>query len=419
MRKIILSDKRPVWPFNEPARELRVLNKPLWLHQRDLLTRYASQEVTVNSFDELGPERTETFAYRENLFFDQSFLEEFISKARRLGRPCQVAFPLDDKAIVTHALPMQNTIRREGDLYVSDMWYFPDGIQRDTQPLIMHTEPHEVGYYHVPTHMSNKMGDLVYHLPTKAFMAIETWVHVLIANVVFGTFSRGARFERDAEQGLGLPLKLLWHAVLEQKQFLSSSVVVQVGRNCSIDPSAVSRGPTTIGDHVSLGPGAVIDNCVIGNNVDIGQGCHLMLSVVSDRCFLPFRASMFMTVLMEDSMVAQNTCLQLSCVGRSTFIGAGNTFTDFNLIPKPLRILVNNSLEQTGMPVLGGCVGHHCRIGSGMILFPARAIESDTILVASQERRVISKNISYEEGDLDSIPGGERLHPRMYPRSGE
>ena len=212
MRKIILSDKRPVWPFNEPARELRVLNKPLWLHQHDLLTRYASQEVTVNSFDELGPERTETFAYRENLFFDQSFLEEFISKARRLGRPCQVAFPLDDKAIVTHALPMQNTIRREGDLYVSDMWYFP----RDTQPLIMHTEPHEVGYYHVPTHMSNKMGDLVYHLPTKAFMAIETWVHVLIANVVFGTFSRGARFERDAEQGLGLPLKLLWHAVLYQ-----------------------------------------------------------------------------------------------------------------------------------------------------------------------------------------------------------
>ena len=415
MRKIILRDRKPISPFNEPARDLRVLNKPLWLYQRDLLAPYVTQEREVDSFDEIGPERVETLVYRENLFFDQEFLETFLAKARKLGKACQVAFPLDDRAISEHALPLQRTIRREGELYVADMWYFPYGIEENVRPLVMRTEPREVGYYHVPTHMSNEMGDLVYNVPTKAFLAIETWVHVLLANVVFGVFARGARFERDVERSIRLPLRLLWRALLEQKQVLSSSAVVKIGRNCSIDPSAVIRGPTTIGDNVTIGPGVVIDNCIIGNNVDIAQGCQLLLSVVSDRCFLPFRASLFMTVLMEDSMVAQNTCLQLCLVGRNSFIGAGNTFTDFNLIPKPLRVPYEGKLESTNMPVLGGCVGHNCRIGSGMVVYPARAIESDTVLVPSAERRVIEKNVSFEEGDLHKIPGGLRLHPRLYP----
>ncbi len=419
MRKIILRDRRPISPFNEPARDLRVLNKPLWLHQRDLLVGYGALEHEVDSFVEIELERVETLVYRENLFFDRYFLEAFLTKARRLGKACQVTFPLDDKAIAEHAVPLQRTIRRKGNLYVADMWYFPFGLEENVRPLVMHTESREVGYYRVPTHMSDAMGDLIYQVPTKAFMAIETWVHVLLTNVVFGVFAQGARLERDVERSIGMQLKLLCRSLLEQKQFLSSSAVIHIGKNCSIDPSAIIRGPTTIGDNVTIGPGVVIDNCVIGSNVDLAQGCQLMLSVVSDRCFLPFRASLFMTVMMEDSMVAQNTCLQLCCIGRSSFIGAGNTFTDFNLIPKPIRVTLTDGLGAAEMPVLGGCVGHHCRIGSGMTIYPARMIESDSVLVASPERQVITKNISYEDSDLHKIRGGSQLHPRLYPRPGE
>lgn len=419
MRKIVLRDRRSIDPFNEPAREMRMLNKPLWLHQRDLMVKYGGLEREIDSFEEIGSEREETLVYRENLFFDHHFLDAFIEKARKLGKACRLTFPVEDKAITEHAFPLQRTIRREGNMYVTDMWYFPFGVEDHVRPLMMHTEPREVGYYHVPTHMSDAMGDLIYFVPTKAFMAIETWVHVLLANVVFGVFARGARLEKAVENSIAYQLKLLGHALLEQKQVLSSSAAVKIGKNCSIDPSAVIRGPTTIGDNVTIGPGAVIDNCIIGSNVDIAQGCQLMLSVVSDRCFLPFRASLFMTVMMEDSMVAQNTCLQLCCVGRGSFIGAGNTFTDFNLVPKPIRITVHDGLDSTEMPVLGGCVGHHCRIGSGVVVYPARMIESDSIVVASPERRVIAKNVRYEDSDLHKIPEGEKLHPRLYPRPDE
>jgi hypothetical protein len=116
-----------------------------------------------------------------------------------------------------------------------------------------------------------------------------------------------------------------------------------------------------------------------------------------------------MTTLMENAMVAQNTCLQLSVVGRNTFIGAGNTFTDFNVVAKPLKILHKGELRETERPVLGGCVGHNCRIGSGHVFFPARSIESDVVLFAKQGRTVITKNINYEDSDHHDYPGSEHV----------
>jgi len=144
-----------------------------------------------------------------------------------------------------------------------------------------------------------------------------------------------------------------------------------------------------------------------------------MLSVIGDGAFLPFRTSLFMTTLMDNSMVAQNTCLQMCVIGRNTFIGAGSTFTDFNLLPVPIRARDGNGqLNLANRPVLGSCVGHNCRLGSGMIVFPARTIESDTILFASPERRVIDRDVRYEESDHHRLSSAD-LHLRLYPQPGE
>jgi len=126
-----------------------------------------------------------------------------------------------------------------------------------------------------------------------------------------------------------------------------------------------------------------------------------------------------MTTLMDNSMVAQNTCLQMCVVGRNTFIGAGSTFTDFNLLPTPLRALDGDlRLAATNRPVLGGCVGHNCRLGAGLVIFPARAIESDVVLVASQDRRIIDRDVRFEDSDHHHLAAAH-LHRRLYPRPGE
>ncbi|MDY7040015.1 MAG: multidrug transporter [Chloroflexota bacterium] len=416
MRKIIIRDARQVAPFNEPARDLRVLNKPLWLFQRDVLARYCTEEREVDSLEEIEwEEGVETLVYRDNLFFDEFFFEAFIREAQAGGRACQVAFSPTDRAIVHHALPLQGGIRPLNDLYVADMWYLPRGEWAEPHPLAVDTLAREIGYYHVPTFMASEKGEMVFFVPQRAFLSIEHWVHVFMANSAFGIWAHGARIESAAER-LVTRLQVLGRALLERKQVLSSSTMVQVGRNTQIDPTAIIQGPTIIGDNVIIGPGAVVTNSFIGNNVNIAQGCQVMLSVVCDRCFLPFRAALFLTTLMEDCIVAQNACLQCCVMGRNSFVGAGTTFTDFYLIPRPsVRTMRNGVLEEVGLTVIGSCIGHNCRIGSDLMFYPARMVESDTVLVRSEKRSVITRNISYEEGDQHQLPDGH-LHPRLYPR---
>jgi carbonic anhydrase/acetyltransferase-like protein (isoleucine patch superfamily) len=415
MRKVIVRDRRKIPPFNEPARELRVLNKPLWLHQKDILDPFCESEIEVDFTEQIpDAEYEETLVYRDNLFFDEAFVEAFLSQARSMGKACRVAFSLDDEVITAHALPLQSGIRREGNVYVANMWYYPRGLEEMTRPLVIDCGAYEFGSYRVPTHMSTRKGDLVFQIPLRAFLSIENWVHVYVANCLFGVLAEGARMERSLSQ-LSVLVKIFLRSLLERRQILSCSHLVKIGRNTQIDPTAVIQGPTVIGDNVYIGAGVVISNCIIGNHASILHGNELLISVVGDRCYLPFRSSLFMSTLMEDTMVAQNACLQFCVIGRDSFIGAGTTFTDFNLIPKPLQTMHRGELQDVGMTVLGGCVGHHCRIGAGLTIFPARTVESDVVLTRSDERAVISKNVSYEESDHLSWPH-EGFHPRLYPR---
>jgi hypothetical protein len=77
-----------------------------------------------------------------------------------------------------------------------------------------------------------------------------------------------------------------------------------------------------------------------------------------------------------------------------------------------------DKLEIANRPVLGGCVGHNCRLGSGIIIFPARTIESDVVLVASQGQRIIERHVRFEESHHHNLSVGH-LHRRLYPRPGE
>lgn len=416
MLKIILHAHNQIMPFCESARELRIQNTPLWLHQRNLLAPYVTREMELKQGERLQPVREPTIVYRDNLFFDEVYINAFMEQAVKRNRPVRAAFRADDPAFREHALPLSTSYTPAGSLYLADLWYYPNGPMAGVEPLVIDMQAREIGYYHVPTYMADQSGDLVFQVPLRAMLAIDSWVHVFIADMVFGQFARGARFEKKANEELSFKLKIIGKAIYEGRQVLECSEAVKVGKNCVIDPSAVIKGPAIIGDNVTINAGAVIDNSIIGNNVNIGQGAQVMLSVVGDGAFLPFRASLFMTTMMENSMLAQNTCLQMCVIGRNTFIGAGSTWTDYNLIPAPIRARDGNGkLSISNRPVIGGCVGHNCRIGSGMIIYPARTIESDVVLAASAERRLIDRDITFDQSDHHHLRLAH-LHQTPYHR---
>lgn len=383
------------------------------------------REINIEPGKPLPDDKVECIVYRENLYFDAPYIETFISEARQLNRPVRAAFSIKDRAFREHALPLATSYTKvagttsDDDIYLADLWYYPRGIQKNAEPLVIDLLSSEAGYYHIPTYMASDQGDLVFQVPLRSLIAINSWVHIFIVDVVFGLFGRAVRTQNRLDEDLAFKLQVLGKSLYEGKQLLSSSKLVKIGRNCTIHPGAQIFGPTTIGDNVNIDAGAVIENSIIGDNCNISQGCQVMLSVVGDGAFLPFRASLFMTTFMDNSMVAQNTCLQMCVIGRNTFVGAGSTFTDFNLLPSRLKAIDGKGqLADANREVLGGCVGHNCRLGSGMIIFPARTIKSDVVLFASPERRVIQKNITFEESDHHNL-AFSHLHEQLYDRNRE
>jgi UDP-N-acetylglucosamine diphosphorylase / glucose-1-phosphate thymidylyltransferase / UDP-N-acetylgalactosamine diphosphorylase / glucosamine-1-phosphate N-acetyltransferase / galactosamine-1-phosphate N-acetyltransferase len=428
MKRIAIRERTPIPPFGEPARDLRILNKPLWLLQRDLLAHHCRGAEEVDSLSEIPGDREELLVYRDNLFFNDQLIDTFIQQAKASGHACQIAFARDDKSITTHGLRLQDgiTLSLQHNLYIADLFYYPNGVVEEPQPLVIDTEPREMGYYHIPSYMAPNQGDLIFQVPRRVFLSIESWVHIFLANSPFGVFSWGRIQEQAAEESwkekLAVSLTTLGHRLNPfspkwRNHFLASSRLVKIGKNCSIDPTATIHGPTVIGDNVTIGAGVVITNSLIGKNVTIMQGSQVMLSVVSDRCYLPWNSGLFMTTLMENSMVAQLSCLQMCVVGRNTFIGAGNIFTDFDLRNQPLHTFHQRKgasqpeKEEIGLPVIGSAVGHNVKIGSGFVIYPARMIGSNTTLIYADPESVVGRNI-HPYTNIDDLEMDEKGEPR-------
>ena len=92
MLKIILHAPNAISPFCEPARELRIQNSPLWLHQRNLLAPYVTRELELKPGVPLQPVREPAIVYRDNLFFDEFYIQTFMTEAQKRKRPVRAAF---------------------------------------------------------------------------------------------------------------------------------------------------------------------------------------------------------------------------------------------------------------------------------------------------------------------------------------
>jgi hypothetical protein len=83
-----------------------------------------------------------------------------------------------------------------------------------------------------------------------------------------------------------------------------------------------------------------------------------------------------------------------------------------NPVENPVKVFHKGELCEVGLPVIGGCVGHNCRLGSGHVIFPARSIESDVVMYAKPDRTIITKNVRYEDSDHHEYPNAG--HVAMY-----
>jgi len=195
----------------------------------------------------MPPVHEPTVVYRDNLFFDELISAllwtgprnsvvrccGFLSGRSRLQGTCAPAF-----------------------LFLYPGWQrvsgrpvvLPNGPVADVEPLVIDMQAREVGYYHVPTYMADQSGESAFPCST-AFpdrnRFLGAYLHRRRGLRLFG---RGARFEKRLMRFGISNWGVLSKAVYEGRQLLECSELVKMGRNCVIDPRAVStdRPPSAI-----------------------------------------------------------------------------------------------------------------------------------------------------------------------------
>jgi hypothetical protein len=224
MKRYVIEDPQNIAPFNQPARELNVLNKPLWLSQRDVLNPYCEGEIPVAALSDVPLAAEPMIVHRDNLFFDEAFIASFMEQAMLTGAACRAAFRPTDDAFMKYAVPLSRRVqavykraengrnkdlhstghgwgeRGEIDHYVIDLWYYPEGYHPNTPvtPIFISSECKEVGYYSVPDYMAER-GDLTHFVTKRSFISVENWVHGR-TNAVAGHVGTGAGGQKLCDQ---------------------------------------------------------------------------------------------------------------------------------------------------------------------------------------------------------------------------
>ena len=116
MLKVILQAPRHISPFNEAARDLRIHNKPLWLNQRDLLAPYVAREIELAPGAHLPVSHEPMIVYRDNLFFDEHYITEFMHQARKQGARIVTIDPYRSRTAARSDWHVQPRVGTDADL---------------------------------------------------------------------------------------------------------------------------------------------------------------------------------------------------------------------------------------------------------------------------------------------------------------
>lgn len=219
-------------------------------------------------------------------------------------------------------------------------------------------------------------------------LPIRHWVHILSANIIFGIFGETLRLSQNKDQ-------TFFEAPMDGLCDLREYIII--GKNCRIDPSAIIIGPTIIGDNVNIEGNCCVSASVIGDDSFIGQGCNIRLSVIGERVVFPAASggSCFWSVVNRESLI--NSAIRFSVIGKNVFIGNGALLTDRTLKNekkeyssnvsfkgRSVKVFFNNDLYDSGYWVLGPAIGNNSKIGSGVLVYPGRAVAPNSIIYSNE-----------------------------------
>ena len=392
MRAYLLRTDTVIEPFGDPAGESRILNETLAEIMSRQLRRLGIEPVPIEDparavGDDvlLLPDDLYVTAFLLRQFLDATATEEGTvrlaladSPFTRWTTPLQGLDEIDHEGSRAHVYPLYrvraNALDLEGArpvVLAPRVWNVAIGSPDPNDP--------DVGRYPVTLAQA---------------LRITSWFHVWSANTL-GLPVWAVRQAFRPARAIGLVLASLYGlatfpvaralALLTGRRGISLSHHLQAqwvarGRRCNVHPTAVVLA-SELGDDVEIGPHAHVAFSLVGSGSTIGSHGTVRASVMGERTDLIHGPTLNLCTTYPDARVWG---AQASLFGRGSNLGGAVTTYDVNLEGK-VRVVHRGALRETGVRVLGVCLGHGARLWGRVALAPGRAFPNGTVITEAPE----------------------------------
>jgi len=375
MKVFVEPSNRCIAPFNDPAGDTLIRNRPLSEWQKD-----AFQSAGLSQVSSPTPP---CLIIPDNLFITGGALRSFVAKANGKNATLVVAnsiFLNNTK----HVQP-RITITEQGARYTHVR--FLSGGNEPAVDVVIDPDERPIDI-DIPTQYIGDTQPQI-SLVRHPVLELHHWCHILWCNQIAGGIE-----VRETPKWVGA-LRLIWAAIraLSLNKWKLLQKMNRIGNGCDIHPTAIIEG-CTIGNNVTVGPHTRLLFCQVGDGATIMPGAHVELSVLGDRSVVSQACYLRFSVLYPEAVMSQ-IVMQQCVLGRRAVTTTAAWSLDLNF-EQDIRVPLDGELYSTGTRFLGSAFGHRSRVGTGFFLASGRMVPNDYFIIRdpSTVLRSVPTNLS-------------------------
>ncbi len=366
MRIYRIQTNKTLFAFGDAIGDVPVLNTTLATYQESVCRSAKLSIIDMPKPIQNHQSSQGYFEFDESLLFSAAFLSEAVSVAKRSSQTKHIQFAIaPQQSLQRFSLPVANQ---------QTQWLFPFyyRVPNATDTEVVELKGREFPINNpipkqiVPTGSYN-----THQNPVFAAEIISPF-HLLQANV-------GLNLNRSNNL-----LKLLPKCLYERfanpharLAMLGLKFTNRKGKNCHIHPSAVVEG-CILGDNVTIGANAVVRLSIIGDHTFIGDAAVVNYSVIGNHNYV-MTGNHLQFCLTYPSVFTIHGPYQFSVFGKNTAVFA-TINCDIRLDEKTIAIPTANGIVDSQQHLLGIAYGHDAKVGASNIIAAGRIVPNNAIL---------------------------------------
>ncbi len=355
-----------LYGFDDPILDVPILGQALGIFQERTCLECGFEIKDVVDQKDIPISEETYFCFDAKMVFTPQFLSAAIDFAN--SQPQQnIQFGLEGQASAQqHALPVGS---QEGPL-LFPFYYVGKPKEQTYSKKLLTGKEYEWGIDMPPQVMPGGHYALNQN-PVFAALLLSPF-HLLGANMAL-----------NLNRGLSLQEKLPnWLRQRISKPFtkltsMGLRLMNQKGKNCRIHPSAVVEG-CVLGDNVTVGANAVLRMSMIGSGSFIADTAVVSFSVIGENNFVSTGNHLVNSMTYPEVFTIHGP-YQYSIFGKNAAVFA-TINSDIRLDLKTIRIPTAVGVLDSKQILLGVAYGHRCKIGGSNIIAAGRLVPNDYVL---------------------------------------